>query len=94
MLYLFGIICGIGVGMNAPTIFAWTIDLASPGNRGKALSTTFIGLEAGIGLGALLSSLLFQNNPERFGITFSIIAGIAGLALIYAGMIRNTSNTS
>ncbi|RYE07275.1 MAG: MFS transporter, partial [Sphingobacteriales bacterium] len=53
------ILFGIGGGIVSPAISAWTIDLATPEQRGKANATMYIALEIGIGLGALLAGLFF-----------------------------------
>lgn len=49
------------MGVLTPALNAWTIDLSLPDRRGKAVATMFIGLEAGIGLGALLSGIFYQD---------------------------------
>jgi hypothetical protein len=42
----------------------------------------YIFLEAGIGIGALVSGFLFANNPENFRLVFLTSAGFAGLAFV------------
>lgn len=64
------VIFGVATGMNSPTLFAWTADLAKNENRGKAMATVFIALEVGIMLGAFLSGFIYNNNPDNFDITF------------------------
>ncbi|MTI40549.1 MFS transporter [Fulvivirga lutimaris] len=83
MFFTGAVIYGLAVGMNSPTLFAWTADLSDEKNRGKAMATTFIALEAGIMLGAILSGWTFSNNPENFPITFGMGAGLALVALTY-----------
>jgi MFS family permease len=83
MFFTGAVIYGLAVGMNSPTLFAWTADLSDEKNRGKAMATTFIALEAGIMLGAILSGWTFSNNPENFPITFGMGAGLALIALTY-----------
>ncbi|MGY6557729.1 MAG: MFS transporter [Nitritalea sp.] len=78
-----GIIFGASVGMNSPTISAWTIDLSLDEKRGRALATMYIALEAGIGIGALVSGWLFNNRVENFPLVFSIGAITASMAFIY-----------
>jgi MFS family permease len=56
------IVFGIAQGMNSPTLSAWTIDLSIKEHRGRALSTMYIGLEIGIGLGAFISGAIYGNN--------------------------------
>jgi MFS family permease len=80
---------GIGVGFNAPTAFAWTIDLSSDEHRGRGMATAFIALEIGIGIGAILSARIYNNMPENFPIAFIMAAFVALAALIYLFLVRN-----
>lgn len=77
------VLFGLAVGMNSPTIFAWTIDLADDQYRGRAMATMFIALEIGIIIGGLLSGLLYNNNPDNFLITFAGCGVFAFLAFLY-----------
>ena len=81
-------IYGMSVGINAPTLFAWAVDLSLEAERGKAMSTLYIGLEAGIGLGALVSAYIYNNNTAMFMPTFWACAGTAVLALLYVLSLR------
>lgn len=74
---------GIGYGLNAPTLFAWTIDLSPIATRGRGVSTIFIFLEIGIGTGALLSGSLYQGMPERFPYIFAGAGLFALIAFLY-----------
>jgi MFS family permease len=74
---------GFAVGMSSPTVAAWTIDLSDDSNRGRALATMYIALEAGIGTGALVSGWLYQGNPERFSLVFLVSGSTALLAFLY-----------
>lgn len=94
MFFTGAVIYGLAVGMNSPTLFAWTADLSDERNRGKAMATTFIALEAGIMLGAMLSGWTFSNNPENFPITFGMGAGLALIALTYLISKRKKISTS
>ncbi|WP_106567598.1 MFS transporter [Cecembia rubra] len=83
MLMLGGVIFGCSVGMNSPTISAWTIDLSLDAYRGRALATMYIALEAGIGIGALISGWVFANKAENFPLVFSLGAITAIIAFFY-----------
>ncbi|WP_291782520.1 MFS transporter [Cecembia sp.] len=83
MLLFGGVIFGCSVGMNSPTISAWTIDLSLDAFRGRALATMYIALEAGIGIGALVSGWVFANKVENFPFVFSIGAVTSTLAFFY-----------
>ncbi|MCB0736181.1 MAG: MFS transporter [Bacteroidetes bacterium] len=76
-------IFGIALGINAPTIFAWTIDLSLEKFRGRAMATVYIALELGIGAGALISGYVYANQAERMPISFFVAAGLAFLAFLY-----------
>lgn len=78
---------GGAAGMNSPTIFAWTIDLSDPLKRGKAMSTMYIALEIGIGLGALISAYIFNNQADRIPMAFNSGAILAGFAFLYIQFI-------
>lgn len=82
MLLMGGVIFGASVGMNSPTISAWTIDLSLDKYRGRALATMYIALEAGIGIGAVISGFLFNNKVENFPLVFLISAGFASVAFL------------
>lgn len=63
---------GLAIGMNSPTIFAWTIDLSNTKFRGRAMATMYIALEIGIGTGAFFSAEIYDNNSNNFGWSFWI----------------------
>ncbi len=77
------IIYGLSWGMNTPTLSAWTVDLVDEENRGRGLATMFIALELGIGLGALFSAKMYDNDFEKIGVSFSFSAALAVVALGY-----------
>lgn len=77
------VVFGLATGMNTPTIFAWTIDLSHEKHRGRGMATMYIALEAGIGLGALLSGWIYANDPSRFIFAYGLGGLLALLAFIY-----------
>lgn len=77
------ILYGIANGMNSPTVSAWTIDLSHEAHRGRAMATMYIALEAGIGLGAVISGWIYANNPANFPLTFFVASGLCLVAFIY-----------
>lgn len=83
LLLIAGSCIGFSVGVAAPSVFAWAIDRSASENRGKALATVYIALEIGIGLGALISAWIYNNNPENFWKVMSFAAIISAFALIY-----------
>lgn len=80
---------GFSSGMNAPTIQAWTADLADEATRGRAMATMYIALEAGIGLGALGSGWLLNHLMGQDGLTasFGMSALLAFVATGYLGWL-------
>ena len=79
----FGVILGLGVGMNSPTVFAWTADLAHPMHRGRAMSTMFIALEIGIGFGALVAGFIYAGEISNIPYTFMSGAVLCVVAFLY-----------
>lgn len=77
------IIFGLSWGMNTPTLAAWTVDLVDKNNRGRGLATMYIALEAGIGLGALFSAKLYDNDFSKIGIAFWVGAFLGLVSLAY-----------
>ena len=73
-----GLIYGASVGINMPTIFAWTADLAKPGKIALALGTMLMALELGIGFGAVSSGYRFSGNLEAIPKLYSF-CGVLGL---------------
>jgi MFS family permease len=80
---LAGMVFGIGTGMYSPTAQAWTVDLSNSGNRGRALATMYIAMEAGIGLGAYLSASLYNNKNDQFPLAFLSIAAFSSVSFLY-----------
>ncbi len=81
MFVIGGLLYGFSVGINSPTVFAWTVDLADPEKRGRAMATMFIALEIGILLGALVSAEIYANQPDRFIYAFATGGVLSLLAL-------------
>ena len=86
-IYISAIVFGLGVGITSPTIFAWAIDLSNPQERGKAISTLFMGLEAGIFVGAITSGWLFGNDLRNATLVFLISFFLTILSWIYLQFI-------
>ena len=73
---------GIGYGLNSPTLFAWAIDLSPEKSIGRGISTLFIFLEVGIGMGSLISGSFYQGFTTRFPWLFMISAFFSFMAFI------------
>ena len=79
---------GMAVGVLAPAINAWTVDMSQPQYRGKAMATMYIALEAGIGLGALLAGWYYTDIISRIPVIMYASAAITLLAVFYM-FLRN-----
>ena len=82
MLLLGSGIFGMSLGMNSPTVAAWAVDRCAVENRGKAVATVYIALEAGIGGGALLSAWLYGYPSHTFLYAFLLPAICAGISML------------
>jgi len=89
-----GVVVGIAVGMNAPTIFAWTADLSDPLHRGRAMGTMFIAMEVGIMLGAFISGWVYSNDVARLPLSFMLGAISTFFAFLYITIIYKTSSSA
>ena len=85
---------GFSIGLMSPALFAWTIDRSNAENRGKAMGTMYIGLEAAIGIGALMSAAIYQNDGTRFGTVFYVTAFITSLSIIFLLKQKKGSSVS
>ncbi len=91
MLFISASILGLGIGINAPTIFAWAVDLSNPKYKGRGLASLFIALELGVGIGSLSSGWLYKNNPENFKFTFLVSCLFCFMAFLYLLRLKNVS---
>lgn len=83
---------GFSWGLNTPTLMAWTVDLSHENYRGRALATTYIALEAGIGIGALFAGYLYKGRIENMAISYYLSAFLAFLALGYLWIKQKEHN--
>ncbi|MBX7171717.1 MAG: MFS transporter [Pyrinomonadaceae bacterium] len=74
---------GTAMGILSPALNAWTVDLSLPSHKGRAIATMFIGMEAGIGLGALFSGFYYQNILSRIPQIMLLCAVTTLFAIIY-----------
>lgn len=83
ILMLAAVVYGLSWGMNTPTLQAWAVDLSPEESRGRGLATMFIALEAGIGLGAVISQAIYQNDITKISIPFYVSAILALVSTVY-----------
>jgi MFS family permease len=74
---------GLGQGATSPTLLAWATDLSNKNFKGRGIASLYIFMELGIGIGALASGFIYDNEPSRFLITFSVCSSLAAIAFIY-----------
>jgi MFS family permease len=94
VLTVSAILFGISMGIISPITQAWTVDLCKEENRGKAIATMYIALEAGIGFGALLPTIIYQNKIENLPQTFLFSMLVVSVALIYLLRFKRKSQIS
>lgn len=82
MLLAGAAVFGFSWGMNGPTITAWTVDLAAPEKRGRAVASMYIALEAGIGIGAIICAEIYGNNNANFVYAFTLPVVLALISLV------------
>jgi MFS family permease len=81
MVIISAAIMGLSVGMNGPTIMAWTVDLCKTENRGRAVASVYIALELGIGSGAIFSAWVYNNRLENLVYAFMLPAVLAVISM-------------
>ena len=86
---------GLAHGITSPTLLAWASDLSDIEHKGRGLSSLYIFMEMGIGLGAFISGFIYANNSSNFIFTFLACALLSGMAFIYliAGKIPLQTQT-
>jgi len=83
MLMVSAVAFGVSVGMNTPTIYAWTIDLSQDHKRGKGLATMYIALEIGIGLGAFITGAIYANQIENLREAFLLCGALSFIGFLF-----------
>jgi MFS family permease len=73
---------GFAQGVTSPTLLAWATDLSPDNRKGRGVSSLYICMEFGIGMGAFLSGLVYANQHEQFDNTFLLCGGLAALAFV------------
>lgn len=76
-------IYGFAQGVTSPTLLAWATDLSPASRKGRGVSSLYIFMEFGIGIGAFVSGLVYANHAENFASTFLVCGALAGIAFLY-----------
>lgn len=74
---------GLGQGATSPALLAWATDLSDSQHKGKGLASLYIFMELGIGTGAFMSGLLYNNQSSNFFLTFIVSGVMAMTAFVY-----------
>lgn len=74
---------GFAQGATSPTLLAWATDLSDTNFKGRGISSLYIFMEFGIGVGAFLAGLIYGNDPSMFVTAFLACALLSGFAFIY-----------
>ncbi len=74
---------GLAQGMTSPTLFAWATDLSDEQHKGRGISSLYIFMELGIGVGAFVSGWIYANKPENFPVTFFTCSVLGAIAFFY-----------
>lgn len=79
---------GLAQGMTSPTLLAWATDLSDEKHRGRGISSLYIFMELGIGIGAFISGFIYANDPENFFVTFLTCSLLAITAFLYLVFLK------
>ncbi len=74
---------GLGNGINSPTVMAWSIDLSVEKFTGRAMATVYMGMELGIGGGALLGGTFYAMDHANLMPIFMACAFLCLVALAF-----------
>jgi MFS family permease len=85
------VIYGFAQGITSPTLLAWATDLSDPEKKGRGVSSLYIFMELGIGLGAFVSGLVYANRDENIGMTFLVCGVLGFLAVMYLFLERDSA---
>lgn len=82
-------IYGFAQGVTSPTLLAWATDLSPHHRKGRGVSSLYIFMEFGIGMGALLSGIVYANQTTRFDNTFYLCGSLAGIAFLFLMFLKS-----
>ncbi len=76
------VLYGLAQGTTSPTLLAWATDLSHQDFKGRGIASLYIFMELGIGLGALISGMIYGNNSANFFVTFIVCSTLAAVAFM------------
>lgn len=77
------VLYGFAQGVTSPALLAWAADLSDVKHKGRGISSLYIFMEMGIGIGALVSGFVYGNESANFIWTFGICCALSALAVLY-----------
>lgn len=83
---------GFAQGATSPTLLAWATDLSDAKYKGRGLSSLYMFMEFGIGVGAFASGFIYGNKAEHFLTTFLVCSGFALVAFGYLVFYRTPTS--
>jgi MFS family permease len=84
------VLYGLAQGTTSPTLLAWATDLSDPERKGRGVSSLYIFMELGIGLGAFFSGWIYSNERANLVTTFIVSGGLALLGVLYLLVERSS----
>lgn len=91
-LILAVVLYGLAQGITSPTLLAWATDLSDPARKGRGVASLYIFMELGIGLGAVVSGLIFANKDANIFYTFMVASALGFAAVAYLFVERTSRN--
>lgn len=87
------IIYGSATGTASPTLMAWATDLSDEQHKGRGVASLYMSMEFGIGMGAFVSGLIFNNDTTNFFITFLTASLLSSIGFIYLLLLKENRTT-
>lgn len=84
------VVYGFAQGTASPTLLAWATDLSDERYKGRGISSLYIFMELGIGLGAVFSVVIYANDAANFFLTFISCMALAVLGVMYLIVERSS----
>ena len=82
---------GLGHGITSPTLLAWATDLSDEKHKGRGLASLYMFMELGIGIGAIVSAEIYDNQSSRFMYSFLACGLLCLIAFVYLLTVRKSN---
>jgi len=84
--WLMAVFYGLGAGLNGPVAFALAADDAKPERVGRSISTVYLFLELGVGIGALVSGSIYKDTLESAYFNFYLAGALVFLSAVFLAL--------